>query len=100
MGYRSRTMRKVLLLSFSIGLAILMPAILLTQAPPVTPPAVVRLTVQTTDGKTLAGRVLGEGMIDLQLATDDGRVQLLRKTSDPKRYRLVTSQRDWPTYHG
>jgi len=93
-------MRKVLVLCFCIGVGVLTPVILLTQGPPAVAPAVVRMTVQTTDGKTLTGRVLGEGMIDLQLATDDGRVQLLRKTADPKRYRVVTSQRDWPTYHG
>lgn len=93
-------MRKVLLLCFCIGVGVLTPAVLFTQGPPVTPPAIVRMTVQTTDGKTLTGRVLGEGLTDLQLATDDGRIQLLRKTADPKRYRVVTSQRDWPTYNG
>jgi alcohol dehydrogenase (cytochrome c) len=62
------------------------------------PPTVVRRTVPTTDGKTLEGQVLSEGMADLQLRTDDGRVRLLRKAGDL--YRLVTSQTDWPTYHG
>src|SRR5579871_2939393 len=57
-----------------------------------------RKTVQTTDGKTLEGQVLSQGMTDLQLRTGDGRVQLLRKAGD--RYKLVTSQTDWPTYHG
>ncbi len=42
--------------------------------------------------------MLSEGMTDLQLRTDDKRVRLLRKDGD--RYRLVTSQTDWPTYHG
>jgi len=37
-------------------------------------------------------------MSDLQLITDDSHVFLLRKTGD--RYRVVTSQKDWPTYHG
>jgi alcohol dehydrogenase (cytochrome c) len=62
------------------------------------PPTVVRRTVPTTDGKTLEGQVLSEGMADLQLRTDDGRVRLLRKAGDL--YKLVTSQTDWPTYHG
>jgi len=62
------------------------------------PPAVVRKTVQTVDGHTLEGQVLNAGMLDLQLRTDDKRIRLLRKAGD--RYRVVTSQADWPTYHG
>ena len=58
-----------------------------------------RKKIQTTDGRTLEGRALSEGMTDLQLLTDDQRIHLLRKTADD-RYRAVTSQRDWPTYHG
>jgi len=61
-----------------------------------------RRTIQTTDGQTLQGQVLGEGMTDLQLRTDDQgakKIRLLRK-ADGNRYRLVTSQTDWPTYHG
>ena len=61
-------------------------------------PALVRKTVQTTDGRTLTGQVLNEGMSDLQLRTDDKQIHLLRKSGD--RYRAVTSQADWPTYHG
>jgi alcohol dehydrogenase (cytochrome c) len=84
----------------------------LAQAPDsrIAPPVVVRKTVQTTDGQTLSGRVLNEGMSDLQLRTDDQRIHLLRKTTGPSpgsrefpagdRYRAVTSQRDWTTYHG
>ena len=73
----------------------------LAQAPDarIAPPVVIRKTVQTTDGKTLEGRVLNGGMSDLQLRTDDQKVHLLRKTAGD-RYRAVTSQRDWPTYHG
>ena len=76
-------------------------AAMLAQAPDarIAPPVVVRKTVQTTDGKTLEGRVLNGGMSDLQLRTDDQVVHLLRKTTGD-RYRTVTSQRDWPTYHG
>jgi alcohol dehydrogenase (cytochrome c) len=68
------------------------------QAPPATPP-VVQKTIQTVDGRTVTGRVLNEGMSDLQLLTDDQHIHLLRKTAEG-RYREVTSQKDWPTYHG
>src|SRR6478736_5160742 len=73
----------------------------LAQAPDsrVAPPVVVRKTIQTTDGQTLAGRVLNESMSELQLRTDDQRIHLLRKAAGD-RYRVVTSQRDWTTYHG
>jgi alcohol dehydrogenase (cytochrome c) len=59
---------------------------------------VVRQTVQTTEGKTVEGRVLGEGSNDLQLRTDDGRVHLMRRAGD--RFRVVTSEVPWPTYNG
>ena len=62
------------------------------------PAAAVRRRVQTTDGQALEGQVLSEGMLDLQLRTDDKRIRLLRKVGE--RYRMVTSQADWPTYHG
>ena len=35
-----------------------------------------RMTVQTTDGKSLAGEVAGQGFDDLQLRTGDNRVHL------------------------
>jgi len=76
-------------------------AFLRTLASPIprnAPPALSRKSVQTTDGQTLTGTVLNEGMSDLQLRTDDKKIHLLRKTGD--RYRAVTSQVDWPTYHG
>src|SRR5581483_2211006 len=74
--------------------------VLWAQGPPrVQPAPLVRRTVQTTDGETLQGQVLAEGMTDLQLRTDDKRIHLLRKM-DGSRYRVVTSQADWPTYHG
>ena len=53
--------------------------------------------IRTTDGQTLKGLVAGEGMQDLQLRVDGG-VRLLRKEGGA--YRVVTSQTDWPTYHG
>ncbi len=59
---------------------------------------VVRLSVQTTTGATLAGQVLAEGFDDLQLLGDDKRLHLLRRTGD--RVREVTSESDWPTYNG
>jgi alcohol dehydrogenase (cytochrome c) len=58
----------------------------------------VRRTIRTTTGQTIQGQVLSEGMTDLQIRTDDKRVLLLRKSGE--QYRVVTSQADWPTYHG
>ncbi len=46
----------------------------------------------------IEGQVVSEGMSDLALRTSDKHVVLLRKQGD--RYRVVTSQTDWPTYHG
>lgn len=62
-------------------------------------PAVVRQTISTVDGQMIEGRVLNQGMTDLQMLTDDHRIRLLRSTGIG-RYRQVTSQTDWPTYHG
>jgi alcohol dehydrogenase (cytochrome c) len=60
------------------------------------PPA--SITVKTTDGQVLEGHALNQTSHDLQLATGDTRVHLLRR--DGERYRPVTSQADWPTYNG
>ena len=57
-----------------------------------------RRSVTLTDGTKLEGQTLSEGMTDLQIRTDDHKIRLLRKSGD--RYREVTSQTDWPTYHG
>ena len=57
-----------------------------------------RRTVTTTDGRALEGLVVSETSTDMQVRSDDGRVHLLRKSGE--RYRRVTSQADWPTYHG
>jgi alcohol dehydrogenase (cytochrome c) len=57
-----------------------------------------RLTIRTTDGRTLAGTVLNRTARDLQLLSDDKRIHLLRP--EDTRYRIVTSEADWPTYHG
>ncbi len=62
---------------------------------------IVRMTVQTTDGQTLDGQVMGQGFDDLQLLSgtkDNPRVHLLRRAGD--RYRPVTSETMWPTYNG
>src|ERR1700683_1320656 len=87
-------MRKLPLLScVMVGLTIAA----LAQAP-VQPLPPVRKTVQTSDGRTIAGQEIGEGMADLQLRTDDKRIVLLRKEGGA--FRVVTSQADWPTYNG
>src|SRR2546430_5556 len=57
-----------------------------------------KLQIQTTEGKTIEGHVLGEGFYDLQLRTADHRVLLLRRAGS--RFREVTSDTDWPTYNG
>jgi alcohol dehydrogenase (cytochrome c) len=59
---------------------------------------IVRMTIQTDAGKDLVGQVLGEGLDDLQLLTDDKRVHLLRRAGT--RFRDVTTEKDWPTYNG
>jgi alcohol dehydrogenase (cytochrome c) len=58
----------------------------------------VHLTVETTDGRTLEGEVLNSSFADLQLRSADKKVHLLRPVG--AFYREVTSQKDWPTYHG
>jgi len=58
----------------------------------------VHTSVSTVDGRTLSGTVINQTPVDLQLLSEDKRIQLLRREGD--RYRVVTSQADWPTYHG
>jgi alcohol dehydrogenase (cytochrome c) len=58
-----------------------------------------RLKVETTDGKTLEGLVLGQTGRELQLRTGDERIHLLRSSADGK-FREATSQSDWPSFHG
>jgi alcohol dehydrogenase (cytochrome c) len=55
-------------------------------------------TVQTTSGTQISGLVLAQGTSDLQLLSDDHRIHLFRKSGN--RFREVTSQSDWPSYHG
>ncbi len=57
-----------------------------------------RLTVQTTDGRTLQGDVLNRGFNDVQLRTADHHIHLLRRSGE--RYREVTSGTGWPGYNG
>jgi alcohol dehydrogenase (cytochrome c) len=61
-------------------------------------PDLVRRAVQTTDGRTLDGLVVGEGFDDLQLRTDDKRIHLLRRAG--AQYRPVTEHTDWAGYNG
>jgi alcohol dehydrogenase (cytochrome c) len=67
----------------------------------------VRMRATLTSGTVLDGVVLGEGVNDVQLLTDDKKVHLLRsvskaglKAGTTVRFREVTSQVDWPTYNG
>lgn len=60
--------------------------------------ALVHIRLQTSDGRMLEGEVLNRGLADLQLRGADRRVHLLRV--DGPRYREVTSEADWPGYHG
>jgi alcohol dehydrogenase (cytochrome c) len=60
--------------------------------------APVRATLDLADSGTIAGLVLNQSAVDLQLLGDDRRIHLLRKSGN--RYRPVTSQADWPSYNG
>ena len=60
--------------------------------------APVRVHVETTDGRMIDGVALNRTSTELQLLSDDKRVHLLRQ--DGTRFRAVTSDVDWPTYHG
>ncbi len=57
-----------------------------------------RLRVETLDGVTLDGVALNQSSSDVQLLGDDGRLHLLRRSGS--QYRRVTSDADWPGYHG
>jgi alcohol dehydrogenase (cytochrome c) len=61
--------------------------------------AQVRKTVELENGGQIAGLVLNESPLDMQVRTDDSRVHLLRPASAGK-FREVTSQTDWTTYNG
>ena len=57
-----------------------------------------RVMVTLESGEPLAGLLLSQGLSDLQLLDDARQIRLLRKQGD--RYRVVSSQADWPTYDG
>jgi alcohol dehydrogenase (cytochrome c) len=59
---------------------------------------IVRGKVETVDGRSLEGVILGKSSREVQLKTDDDKIHLLRKQGE--KYRTATSQQDWPTYHG
>lgn len=56
------------------------------------------ISVELKTGGSISGEVIGRSLNDLQLRTADGKIALLRPDGD--KYRRVTSQTDWPTYHG
>jgi alcohol dehydrogenase (cytochrome c) len=58
-----------------------------------------RASVTLEDGKTLQGTALSRAASDMQLLGDDHQLYLLRKTESGK-YRVATSQADWPSYNG
>ncbi len=58
-----------------------------------------RTTVMLEGGSSLSGVVLNQSAGELQLLSDDRRARLLRDTTQG-RYREVTSQTGWTTYHG
>jgi len=57
-----------------------------------------RTTVALAGGGSVEGLVMNESTSDMQLLGADRRIHLLRKNGD--RYRQVTTQGDWPGYHG
>ena len=58
-----------------------------------------RSTVTTATGRSLAGVVLNRSDGEMQLLGDDRALHLLRETTGGK-YREVTSQSAWTSYHG
>ena len=58
-----------------------------------------RTTVTRDDGRTIAGVILNRADGEMQLLGDDRALHLLRETTGG-RYREVTSQTGWETYHG
>jgi alcohol dehydrogenase (cytochrome c) len=58
-----------------------------------------RTTVTLADGRSRAGVVLNRADGEMQLLGDDRGLHLLRETTGG-RYRTVTSQAGWTTYHG
>jgi alcohol dehydrogenase (cytochrome c) len=50
------------------------------------------------DGSTVVGLAMNRSHADLQMLDESGRLRLLRAEGD--RVRPVTSEQEWPTYHG
>ena len=61
-------------------------------------PATQRASVTLESGKSVQGTALNQSSSDMQLLGEDQKLYLLRKAGD--RYRVVTSQADWPSYNG
>jgi alcohol dehydrogenase (cytochrome c) len=57
-----------------------------------------RLSLTMADGRALTGVALNRTATDVQLLADGGGLHLLRRAGEA--WRRVTSQTDWPTYHG
>jgi alcohol dehydrogenase (cytochrome c) len=66
--------------------------------PPDDAAGLARATVTLAGGGSLEGRVMNQSSTDMQLLTGDLRIHLLRKQGAT--YRAVTSQTDWPSFHG
>ena len=79
------------------------------------PPSQMRTatTYELTDGRTITGTPVGQPAADdIQLRTNEGKILLLRLSTDSRRsgpvegrkssarYRVVTSTVDWPSYDG
>jgi len=58
-----------------------------------------RTTITTANGRSVAGVVLNQSDGEMQLLGDDRALHLLRE-GDPGKYREVTSQSAWASYHG
>jgi alcohol dehydrogenase (cytochrome c) len=58
-----------------------------------------RMDVNMADGRSLSGVALNQSDGELQVLGDDRALHLLRETTGA-RYRQVTSQTGWTTYHG
>jgi alcohol dehydrogenase (cytochrome c) len=58
-----------------------------------------RTTVTLANGSSISGVVLNQSAGEIQVLGDDRRLHLLRETTGD-RYRAVTSQSGWTSYHG
>lgn len=56
--------------------------------------------IRLADGSTLHGEVLNESGFDLQVRGADGRIRLLRRTSEGTRPAAVEPSLDWASFHG